>query len=210
VAALCDECAFWVTDETGANPDTEVIRSIRPALASIRGSMLLVASSPYAERGALWTAYRKHHGKDDSPVLTWQAATRVMNASIPQSVIDEAMESDPASAIAEYGAQFRSDISAFIERAIIERAVDRGTASRPPAPGLVYSCFLDAASGVGGVDGDRFAACWGHREGETIVIDHTYVRRPPFDARRRLRRSLRSAGNTMSARSARIGIRLDS
>jgi hypothetical protein len=182
VGALADEAAFWQSDETGANPATEIIRSIRPALASIPGSMLLVASSPYAERGALWSAHRKHHGRDNSPVLTWQAPTRTMNPSIPQSVIDEAMESDPASASAEYMAQFRADISTFIERALIERCIDRGVVSRQPVPGLTYACFADAASGVGGVDGDRFAMAIGHREHETVVIDYTREWRPPFDA----------------------------
>jgi hypothetical protein len=51
VACLADEVAFWMTDEDSSNPDIEIIRSVRPALASIRGSMLLVASSPYAEAG---------------------------------------------------------------------------------------------------------------------------------------------------------------
>ena len=178
VACLADEVAFWSTDETGANPDTEIIRSVRPALASIRGSMLLVASSPYAEAGALWNAYRKHHGKDGRPVLTWQAPTRTMNPSIPESVVAEAYESDPASAAAEFGACFRSDIANFIPREVVERAVDVGVPTRQPVPGVAYQCFFDSASGVGS---DKFAAAWGHRENDMIVIDHVYVRRPPFD-----------------------------
>jgi len=44
IAALCDETAFWSTDDGSANPDVEIIRSIRPALASIHGSMLLFAA----------------------------------------------------------------------------------------------------------------------------------------------------------------------
>jgi hypothetical protein len=179
VACLADEVAFWMTDEGSSNPDVEIIRSIRPALASIRDSMLLVASSPYAEAGALWNAYRKHHGKDDSHVLTWQAPTRTMNPSIPQSVVDEAYETDPASASAEFGAQFRSDISSFIPRDVVERAVDIGISTRQPVPGTSYQCFFDAASGVGT---DRFAAAWGHRENEKIIIDHVFVHKPPFDA----------------------------
>jgi hypothetical protein len=178
VACLADEVAFWSTDETGANPDTEIIRSVRPALASIRGSMLLVASSPYAEAGTLWNAHRKHHGKDGSSVLVWQAPTRTMNPSIPQSLIDEAMESDPASASAEYMAQFRGDISNYIPRDKIASAVDVGITTRQPVRGVAYRCFFDSASGVGT---DRFAAVWGHRENDTVVIDHVYVRRPPFD-----------------------------
>src|SRR3974377_117547 len=33
---------------------------------------LLGASSPYARRGALWDAFRKHFAKDNDPVLVWK------------------------------------------------------------------------------------------------------------------------------------------
>jgi hypothetical protein len=54
VACLADEIAFWTTDEGGANPDFGVLNAVRPAMATVPGSMLLCASSPYARRGALW------------------------------------------------------------------------------------------------------------------------------------------------------------
>jgi hypothetical protein len=38
-----------------AYPDVEILRAVRPGLANIPGSMLLVASSPYARRGELIT-----------------------------------------------------------------------------------------------------------------------------------------------------------
>jgi len=60
VAALLDELAFWNTGDDAAEPDVEIVNAIRPGMASIPGSMLLCASSPYARRGALWEAYRKH------------------------------------------------------------------------------------------------------------------------------------------------------
>jgi hypothetical protein len=41
--------------------------------------MLLLASSPYARKGALWDSYKKHYGKDGDPILVWQAPTRTMN-----------------------------------------------------------------------------------------------------------------------------------
>ena len=56
-AALLDELAFWRSDETSANPDTEIVAAIRPAMATIPSAMLLMASSPYAPRGELWRAY---------------------------------------------------------------------------------------------------------------------------------------------------------
>lgn len=97
VAALCDEIAFWPTDNA-AEPDYEIINALRPGMATIPGAMLLCASSPYARRGALWDARRRHFGKDGDPILIWQAETRTMNPTVPQRVIEEAMERDPASA----------------------------------------------------------------------------------------------------------------
>ena len=70
----------------------------RPGLASIPGAMLLMASSPYAKRGELYNAYRRHFGKDDGRVLVWKASTQEMNPSIDKAVIEEAYESDPESA----------------------------------------------------------------------------------------------------------------
>jgi hypothetical protein len=81
VAALCDELAFWRSEDS-ANPDVEIISAIRPAMATVPGSMLLCASSPYARRGALWEAYRRHFGQPSS-VLVWKADTRTMNPTVP-------------------------------------------------------------------------------------------------------------------------------
>jgi hypothetical protein len=78
-------------------------------MATIPDAMLLCASSPYARRGVLWEAFRRHFGRTGSPLLVWNADTRTMNPTVPQSVIDETMEADRASAAAEYGAQFRTD-----------------------------------------------------------------------------------------------------
>ena len=59
IAALCDEIAFWRSDES-ANPDSEIIGAIRPAMATIAGAVLLCASSPYARRGAIASLPMNH------------------------------------------------------------------------------------------------------------------------------------------------------
>ena len=89
-AVLADEVAFWRSDETSLNPDVEILRALRPGLASIPGAMLLMASSPYAKRGELYNAYRRHFGKDGGRVLVWKASTQEMNPSIDKAVIEEA------------------------------------------------------------------------------------------------------------------------
>src|SRR3954453_6298868 len=94
VAALCDELAFWPSEDS-TTPDYEILDSIRPGMATIPQAMLLCASSPYARRGALWDVHKRYFGKADAPVLVWKAATRTMNPTVPQSVIDIAMDRDP-------------------------------------------------------------------------------------------------------------------
>lgn len=177
IAGLLDEVAFLRSDETSANPDTEILRALRPGMVTIPGAMLLAASSPYAKRGELWKAFKRWFGKDDARPLVWQAATRVMHSSVPQSDIDEEYERDPESAAAEFGAQFRNDISGFLDRELIELAIDQGIAVRPPRPGLRYFAFTDPSGGRG----DFFTAAISHAEGDVMILDCLLERRAPFN-----------------------------
>jgi hypothetical protein len=177
VAALCDEIAFWPTEDS-ARPDYEVLQALRPAMATIPNAMLLCASSPYARRGALWEAYRKHFAKDGDKVLVWKAATRKMNPTVPQSVIDDATEQDPASAAAEYGAEFRTDVEALLTREAIEACVSLDCRERPPMGNTLYQAFCDPSGG----SADSMTLAIGHKEkeGDVIVVDAIRERRPPF------------------------------
>ena len=142
ISALLDELAFWPTDDS-ANPDTEIIAAIKPAMATIPNAMLLCASSPYAQRGALYDSFKRHYGKDGDPVLVWKAPTRTMNSTVPQSVIDAAMEADPASAAAEYLAEFRTDLQAFVSREVVEAAIVSGRRELMYRGGIRYTAFVD-------------------------------------------------------------------
>ena len=175
VAALCDELAFWPTDDS-AEPDYEVLNALRPGMVTIPNAMLLCASSPYARRGALWDAHRRHFGKDDDPILVWHADTRTMNPTVPQRVIDEATERDPAWAAAEYGAQFRSDVQSFVSREAVEACVALGVRERAPRSGLRYSDFVDPSGG----SADSMTLAVGHREDTVVVVDAVREVKPPF------------------------------
>jgi len=176
IAALLDEQAFWRTEDS-ANPDAEIVAALRPAMATVPGAMLLCASSPYARRGELWRDYRDHYGRDDAPALIWKAPTRVMNPSVPQSVIDAAYERDPVSAAAEYGAEFRRDIEAFLAREAIESCQRSGPLELPPVPGTSYVAFVDPSGG----SSDSMTLAIGHRAPDgRAVVDVVRERRPPF------------------------------
>jgi hypothetical protein len=161
IAALLDELAFWPTDDS-ANPDVEIIAAIKPAMATIPNAMLLCASSPYAQRGSLFSAYRQFFGQS-GPVLVWRAPTRTMNPTVPQSVIDAAMEADPASAAAEYLAQFRTDVETFVTRDVVEAAIIAGRYELPRIEHVRYFAFVDPSGG----SSDSMTLCIAHMQGQS-------------------------------------------
>src|ERR1051326_4128840 len=168
VGALVDEVAQLPTDES-ATPDSELINALKPAMATIPGAMLLCGSSPYAQRGALWDAYRKHYGKDGDRILVWKATTRDMNPSVPQSYIDAHMADDPAAASAEYFAEFRSDLQTFIDREATEACVDVGVYERPPSRVESHVGFVDMSGGS--IDPAALCIAHLHVASEVVVID---------------------------------------
>jgi hypothetical protein len=182
VACICDEAAFWYSDEFSSNADSEIVNAVRPGLATT-GGPLIIASSPYAKRGVLWDAYRKHHGANGDPlILVAQGASREFNPSLPQSVVDRALERDHASASAEYLANFRTDIESFVSREAIEACVMDGIRERPPQQDISYFAFVDPSGG----SADSFTLAIGHKihgpadNPGLCVIDAIRECRPPF------------------------------
>ena len=78
VALVADELAFWMNLETGANPDSEILTALRPAMATVPGSRLLAISTPYARRGELYRAHERYFGRDDARTLVWVGDTHVV------------------------------------------------------------------------------------------------------------------------------------
>lgn len=177
---IVEEAAFLPTDSS-ANPDVELLRAVRPALARVPHSLLVVVSSPYARRGVLWTAWQKYHGQPDGEIVVVQADTLTLNPTFDPRAIETAYAEDPASAAAEYGAQFRSDVASFVVREALDEAVVQGRRELPPVSTLTYEAVADPSGGSGA---DSFTLAIGHREtrdGLTIaVIDALRETRPPF------------------------------
>ncbi len=184
VGCIVDEGAFLPVDDA-AEPDKAIIGAIRPAMATVPGALLMFISSPYARRGELWRVYQGHWGKDDDPIFVVQADTRRMNPTVSDRVITAAYEQDEASARAEYGAEFRSDLEGLFQREALAECVVAGRRELPfrsyvkvPfSTGPSYCAFTDAASGSGS---DSFTLAIAHLEGERVVLDAVRERKPPF------------------------------
>lgn len=178
VAAVCDEIAFWRSDDA-ANPDSEVLNALRPAMSTIPNAKLICLSSPYARRGALYEAHRDHYGQPHDNVLVFQASTETMNPTISQSFLAREKKRDPASFRSEYLAQFRTDIAGALEMAWIAAALTlpnldrlRSVHARP------YRAFGDMSGGRS----DSAALSIAHCEPGSDTVIVSLVRRwsPPF------------------------------
>ena len=175
VAAICDEIAFWRSDDSSANPADEILRALRPGLSNLHG-LLFIASSPYDKRGPLYAAFRRYWAQDGGRVLVWRGTTEEMNPAIDPAIIAEAYEEDPANAAAEFGAQFRDDIAAFVTREVVEACTFSDRFELPPLPGVTYSAFVDPSGG----SADSMTLAIAHVSGGRAVLDLVRERRPPF------------------------------
>jgi hypothetical protein len=175
-AAILDEVAYW-RSEYSANPDEEVLSALRPSMATVPNALIVGIGSPYRRSGVMYEAYKRHYGQNDSPILVVQAPTTMMNPTVPQSVIDRAMEIDPIAAQAEYFAQFRSDVGSFLDADLIDRAIESGRRERAPLASVTYSGFVDPSGG----SHDAFTLAIGHKEHERLVLDVLRGIKPPFD-----------------------------
>jgi hypothetical protein len=175
--AILDECAFWYSDEESRNPDTEILKALKPSMLTIPDSLLIAISSPYAKRGILWDAFNRYYGKDDSRVLVWKADTESMNPLVDRSEIERAYEEDPSAARAEFGAEFRDDLEAFVSPEAVQLVTIRGRTLLSFEPGKRYSAFVDPAGGSGQ---DSMTLAIARHEGNKIILCRLDEWRPPF------------------------------
>jgi hypothetical protein len=165
-ACLCDEIGFWM-DDNSANPASEILAAVRPAMSTIPSALLLAFSSPYARRGPLFENYRDHFGKDDSPVLVWQAPTREMNPLVSRLTVARAFLKDAASARSEWDAMFRDDLESLFSLEVIERLVASGRHELPPVAGVHYVAFVDPSGG----QSDSMVLSIAHEEKGCAIVD---------------------------------------
>ena len=167
VAVIATEAAFWHSDESSSNTDTDILNAARPMLATT-GGPLIVITSPYAKKGEVYETHRRHFGPDGDPlILVAQGASRDFNPTLSERVVQRALERDEASARAEYLGQFRDDLADFVSREAVQVCVDAGVRSRTPQPGASYFAFHDPSGGAAD------STCLGiaHREGTAIIVD---------------------------------------
>jgi len=174
--AVIEEASFLPTEDS-AEPDIELLRAIRPALARVSGSLLVVIGTPYARRGILYDAWKRYHDKPAGNVVFVQAPTAELNPTFSAEAIARALEEDPAGARAEYLAEFRSDVEGFVAREAVEACTIPGRLELAPVLGVRYHGFVDPSGG----SSDSFTLAVAHSDTDGhVVLDCLRERRPPF------------------------------
>ena len=178
VGAVLDEVAFWRSEDS-ANPDREIVEALRPAMATVPGALLVAISSPYARRGVLWDAYRRHYGQDGD-VLVWQAPTRTMNPAVPARVIADAYAADAAVAARRVRGRVPERPRSLRPARGGRRLYGPGPPLAPTTAHVAYAAFVDPSGG----SADSFTLAIAHRAGDgeaedEVVIDAVEERRAP-------------------------------
>ena len=128
--------------------------------------------------GLFYKKITENWGKP-GPVLTARAATWVMNPTRLRDhpEIERAFAEDAAWANAEYGAEWRTDLEAFVGLDAVKACIKPGVKERLAERRNRYLAFVDAAGGSGG---DSFTIAISHKEADTAVLDVTREIKPPF------------------------------
>jgi hypothetical protein len=107
-----------------------------------------------------------------------KGSSRDFNATLAQSVVDRAMERDPAAASAEYGGEFRRDLEGFVSIEAVTACVSRGIYERAPQRGVIYNAVVDPSGGAG----DAMTLAVGHQDHarQAAVVDALREVTPPF------------------------------
>ena len=175
VCAIFDETAFW-RDENSATPDFETYNAVVPSMITMPGAMLIGISTPYRRSGLLFDRWRRFYGGNDADVLVVKGASTTFNPTLPQSIINQALERDPEIAAAEWLAEWRSDLADFVAREVVDAAVVPGRYELSPVDGMRYAAFCDPSGG----SSDSMTLAIGHTADGGGILDAVREVQPPF------------------------------
>jgi hypothetical protein len=176
LAVIAEEISFWRDAETSASPAKEILIALRPSLATVERSLLIMISTPYDRSGVVFETYSRNFGKAEASTLVWKSPTRVLNPTISEETVAQALAEDSVSARAEWLAEFRADVESFVSLEAVQALVS-------PRAEIAwdyrtsYVGFIDPSSGRR----DSFCLAIAHKKGEKAVLDVAREIRAPFN-----------------------------
>lgn len=175
IAVIADELAFW-RDSNSANPASQVIASLRPGMATVKGSLLLGLSSPYSANGFLYEQWKKYKDGHNPKIKVWKRPSIEMNPSLDPDFIEEEIKKDVAAGLSEWKALWRKGISQFLDISLLDDSIQDITI-RPVRKGIRYHAFIDPSSGQGS---DSMTISIAHKKDDVVFQDFIQEIKPPF------------------------------
>ena len=158
VGFLADELAKWRDRETGANPATEVLRSLGPTMATQPSAKAILSSSPFSTIDAHAEAYDR--GDTDGQMVA-MAPTWVANPTITEADTKD-LEPDEPTRLREYGAiPLSSGTQYWFDAEAIKACLRDYPLPHPASPGQAVTAGGDLA-----FVSDSAALVIGHTTGE--------------------------------------------
>ncbi len=139
IAAICDEVAKWRDADSGSNPASEVLASLRPTMATQKNARMFLSSSPLGSEDAHATAFDLG---DSSFQIVAYAPSWEANPSITEEGT-HALEPDLRIWSREYGAIPQAGVLSAFDPDAIDRAFARKVSGSASASAMV----IDASSG---------------------------------------------------------------
>ena len=148
-------------------------------------AMIVLISTPRAQSGLFHQMVRDNWAKADSDVLVVISSALgpyPLNPTLDPEDIRRELALDPEGGRSEWLAEFRSDITTLLDRAVVESCVVPERRELPPSGGFVYAGFCDPSGG----SSDSMCLGIAHAEvgelGTQVgVLDALIEARPPFD-----------------------------
>ncbi len=191
LAAVCDEIAHWWSDERHANPDTEVLKALRPSMLGVPGAILVCISSPYRRQGTMFEADKKYWGKNGDRILfiraaTWEARPveseehRILFPTFEAGLAEE-KANDPSAFASEYGAEYRTELEDYLSLEAVEACVVQGR-DVLPYDGRTHRMFVDLAGGGGGQDSAAACITKTLPDNKGAAVAWLFEKKPPYDS----------------------------
>jgi len=176
---IMEELAFWRFEAESANVDLEIYAALKPSTANIKNSLIIGCSTPFLRQGLLWQK-AAHWGKP-GPVLFWRMPTWRMNGLLTEEGLRKEYDTlTEAEFNAEFGAQEREDIEAYLPVEMIDRATAGPSEAHVMAErGVAYVAFCDPAEGLRKA-GDSMTFAIAHASRGRFIVDILLEFRPPF------------------------------
>lgn len=143
ICAICDEVAKWRDADTGANPATEVLASLRPTMATQPNARIFLSSSPLGRLDAHAEAFEAGESAFQQVAF---APTWVANPTLTEADT-RTLEHDEGKWRREYGAfPMEGNEESLYAAGQLDAVTRAGPLELPPVKGWTYVAAMDPAT----------------------------------------------------------------